>query len=80
MFCLSRGSLRIVGVNSLAPSNWLSIQLFRILQVFHSVNWFLARSCVYPSLLWRVQLAMCWLHRVLLSSNVSWLILFVHLC
>ena len=77
---LSGGSLRINGANSLAQLNWLSIQLFRILQVFHPVNWFLARSCVYPLMLWWVQLAMCQLHRILLSNSVSWLILFVHLC
>ena len=77
---LSVGSLRNDGANSLAQLNWLSTQLFRILQVFHPVNWFLARSCVYPSMLWWVQLAMCQLHRILLSNSVSWLLLFVHLC
>ena len=77
---LSVGSLRNDGANSLAQLNWLSTQLFRILQVFHPVNWFLARSCVYPSMLWWVQLAMCQLHRILLSNSMSWLLLFVHLC
>ena len=48
---LSGGYLRLVGANSLAQSNWLSIQLFRILQVFCPVGWFLARSCVYTSIL-----------------------------
>ena len=80
MLWLSVGSLRNDGVNSLAQLNWLSTQLFRILQVFHPVNWFLARSCVYPSMLWWVQLAMCQLHRILLSNSMSWLLLFVHLC
>ena len=78
MFWPSSGYL-IVGANSLAQSNWLSILLFRILQVFHPVNWFLARSCIYPSVLWWVQIAMCQLCWILLSSSVSWLILFVHL-
>ena len=77
---LSLGSLRINGANSLAQLNWLLIQLLRILQVFHPINWFLARSCMYPLILWLVQLAMCQLPRILLSSSVSWLILFVHLC
>ena len=77
---LSMGSLRNDGVNSLAQLNWLSTQLFRILQLFHPVNWFLARSCIYPLMLWWVQLAMCQLHRILLSNSVSWLLLFVHLC
>ena len=31
-------------------------------------------------MLWWVQLAMCQLHRILLSNSMSWLILFVHLC
>ena len=77
---LSMGSLRNDGVNSLTQLNWLSIQLCRILQVFHPVNRFLARSCVYPSMLWWVQLEMCQLHRIFLSNSMSWLILFVHLC
>ena len=34
MLWLSGGYLRIIGANSLAQLNWLSIQLFRILQVF----------------------------------------------
>ena len=76
----SVGSLRNHGANSLAQLNWLSIQLFRTLQVFHPVNWFLGRSYIYPLMLWWVQLAMCQLHRILLSNSVSWLILFVHLC
>ena len=80
LYGLAWVSLRIDGANSLAQSNWLSIQLFRILQVFHPVNWFLARSCIYPSMLWWVQLEMCQLHRILLSNSVSWLILLVHLC
>ena len=80
VFKLSMGSLKNDGANSLAQLNWLSIQLFKILQVFHPVNWFLARSCIYPSMLWWVQLAMCQLHRILLSNSMSWLILFVHLC
>ena len=68
---LSGGSLRIIGMNSLAQSNWLSIQLFRILQLFHPVNWFLAKSCILTLILWWVQLAMCQLHRILLSSRVN---------
>ena len=77
---LRRGYLRIIGANFLAQLNWLSIQLFRILQVFHPVNWFLARSCIYPSILWWEQLVMCQLHRILLSNSISWSILFVPLC
>ena len=75
VFWLSMGSLRNDGVNSLAQLNWLSIQLFRILQVFHPVNWFLTRSCIYPSKLWWVQVAMYQLHRIFLCNSVSWLIL-----
>ena len=77
---LSMGSLKNDGANSLTQLNWLSIQLFRILQVFHPVNWFLARSCIYPLMLWWVQLSMYQPHRFLLSNSVSWLILLVHLC
>ena len=70
VFWLSGVSLRNDGVNSLAQLNWLSIQLYRILQVFYPANYFLARSCIYPSMLWWVQLAMCAMHRILLSNNV----------
>ena len=77
MLWLSIGSLRIDGANSLAQLNCLSIPLFRMLQVFHPVNWFLVSSCIYPSMLWWLQLAMYQLHRILLSNSVSWLILFV---
>ena len=80
VFWLSGGSLRIDGANSFIQLNWILIQLFTILQVFHPVDWFLVRSCIYPLILWWVQLAMSWLHRILPSSSVSWLILFVHLC
>ena len=80
MFWLSVGSLRNNGVNSLTKLNWLSIQLSRILQVFHPVNWFLARCCIYQLMLWWVQLAICQLHRILLTNSMSWLILFVQLC
>ena len=38
MLQIIRASLRIVGAKSLAQSNWQSIQLFRILWVFHHIN------------------------------------------